>query len=67
MSSEVKNLNVESCALKIARPVDIVLNDAVCWRNVLEAVWDYTFGGYQVVKKWLSYREKGTPATKEAM
>jgi hypothetical protein len=21
-------------------------------------VWDYTIGGYQVVKKWLSYREK---------
>jgi hypothetical protein len=23
-----------------------------------EAVWDYTIGGYQVIKKWLSYREK---------
>ena len=22
-------------------------------------VWDYTIGGYQVIKKWLSYREKG--------
>ena len=21
-------------------------------------VWSYTLGGYQVVKKWLSYREK---------
>jgi hypothetical protein len=21
-------------------------------------VWDYTIGGYQVIKKWLSYREK---------
>ena len=21
-------------------------------------MWDYTIGGYQVVKKWLSYREK---------
>ena len=21
-------------------------------------VWDYTFGGYQVIKKWLSYREQ---------
>jgi hypothetical protein len=20
-------------------------------------VWDYTLGGYQVIKKWLSYRE----------
>ena len=22
-----------------------------------EKVWDYTIGGYQVMKKWLSYRE----------
>jgi len=21
-------------------------------------VWDYALGGYQVIKKWLSYREK---------
>jgi hypothetical protein len=21
-------------------------------------VWDYTIGGYQIIKKWLSYREK---------
>jgi len=21
-------------------------------------VWDYTIGGYQVIKKWLSYRER---------
>ena len=21
-------------------------------------VWEYTLGGYQVLKKWLSYREK---------
>ena len=22
------------------------------------AVWEYTLGGYPVIKKWLSYREK---------
>ncbi len=22
------------------------------------AVWDYKLGGYQVLKKWLSYRER---------
>jgi len=22
-------------------------------------VWDYYIGGYQVIKKWLSYREEG--------
>ena len=34
------------------------LNDAACWHNVPEAVWGYTIGGYQVIKKWLPYREK---------
>jgi REP element-mobilizing transposase RayT len=39
-------------------PLDIYLNNDCCWRNIPEAVWDYTIGGYQVIKKWLSYREK---------
>jgi len=38
---------------------DIYLNDAAYWRNVPARVWDYTIGGYQVMKKWLSYRERG--------
>ena len=36
---------------------DVYLNDRVCWRNVPARVWDFTIGGYQVIKKWLSYRE----------
>jgi len=36
---------------------DVYLNDAACWQNIPAAVWDYTIGGYQVIKKWLSYRE----------
>lgn len=36
---------------------DVYLNEAVFWRNVPERVWEYTLGGYQVIKKWLSYRE----------
>jgi hypothetical protein len=36
---------------------DIYLNDRVHWRNIPAAVWEYTLGGYQVIKKWLSYRE----------
>jgi hypothetical protein len=28
------------------------------WRNVPAGVWSYTTGGYQVMKKWLSYRER---------
>jgi len=38
--------------------LDVYLNDAAYWANVPRAVWDYYIGGYQVVKKWLSYREK---------
>jgi hypothetical protein len=36
---------------------DIYLNNSACWQNVPEKVWVYTIGGYQVIKKWLSYRE----------
>ncbi|MBN2129161.1 MAG: hypothetical protein JW741_06675 [Sedimentisphaerales bacterium] len=36
---------------------DVYLNDAAYWRNVPSNVWKYTIGGYQVIKKWLSYRE----------
>jgi hypothetical protein len=38
--------------------LDVYLNEVACWRNVPKAVWEYTIGGYQVIKKWLSYREK---------
>ena len=37
---------------------DVWLNDRAYWRNVPLRVWEYTLGGYQVIKKWLSYREK---------
>ena len=36
---------------------DIYLNDRAYWRNVPATVWNYKLGGYQVLKKWLSYRE----------
>ena len=38
--------------------VDVYLNDLAYWRGVPSGVWSYTIGGYQVMKKWLSYREK---------
>ena len=38
---------------------DIHLNGDAWWSNVPARVWDYTLGGYQVIKKWLSYREHG--------
>jgi hypothetical protein len=37
---------------------DVYLNDVVYWRCVPANVWRYTIGGYQVIKKWLSYRER---------
>ena len=38
--------------------LDIYLNPTVFWQNVPAAVWDFYIGGYQVMKKWLSYRER---------
>ena len=37
---------------------DVYLNGRAFWRNVPTAVWRYRLGGYQVLKKWLSYRER---------
>ena len=37
---------------------DVYLNDRAYWRNVPSSVWGYKLGGYQVLKKWLSYRER---------
>jgi hypothetical protein len=42
-----------------AAVVDVYLNDRCAWMNVPEKVWEFTIGGYQVMKKWLSYREFG--------
>ncbi len=43
-------LGVQTC--------DVWLNDRAYWRNIPLQVWEYRLGGYQVIKKWLSYREK---------
>ncbi len=37
---------------------NIYLNDIAYWKNIPERVWNYPVGGYQVIKKWLSYREQ---------
>ncbi len=36
---------------------DVFLNDDVYWKNIPARVWEFYIGGYQVIKKWLSYRE----------
>ena len=54
----------ERSALSDALPVlgettfDVHLNGEAFWRNIPAAVWDYRLGGYQVLKKWQSYREE---------
>ncbi|MCL2001117.1 MAG: DNA methyltransferase, partial [Planctomycetes bacterium] len=37
--------------------LDVFINGKVCWKNIPETAWNFTIGGYQVLKKWLSYRE----------
>jgi hypothetical protein len=36
---------------------DVYLSNLAYWKNIPARVWEYTIGGYQVIKKWLSYRE----------
>ena len=37
--------------------VEVYLNGESFWDAVPAAVWEYTIGGYLVLKKWLSYRD----------
>ena len=49
---------------------DVYINGVAFWRNVPAAVWEYRLGGYQVLKKWLSYHEHavlGRPLRFEAV
>ena len=45
---------------------DVFLNGHAYWRNVPASAWNFNIGGYQVLKKFLSYRESsllGRPLT----
>lgn len=48
----------QAAALGAAPTLDVYLNTTAYWKNVPQPVWDFTIGGYQVMKKWLSYREQ---------
>jgi hypothetical protein len=50
LSDVISLLGAETC--------DIYLNEKAYWKNIPINVWEYYIGGYQVVKKWLSYREQ---------
>jgi len=65
---EAKAIEVEAALGKLpskdalrllgAKTCDVYLNGAAYWRNIPVNVWEYRIGGYQVIKKWLSYREE---------
>lgn len=52
-----KSLDLQGSALG-PQAFDVWLNNEVRIEGVPEAVWKFTIGGYQVIKKWLSYRER---------
>jgi hypothetical protein len=49
--------NAADVLARLGPPLDVYLNDVAFWKSVPTSVWEYRIGGYQVVKKWLSYRE----------
>jgi hypothetical protein len=51
-------LNAAGATLKPRVRCIIHPKSVAYWRNVPQRVWEYTIGGYQVIKKWLSYRER---------
>ena len=56
-TSQIDTATGKTAAVLGNTTFDINLNDRAYWRNVPAAVWNYKLGGYQVLKKWLSYRE----------
>ena len=59
-SDELAGLSAEPSAFDCLGKTtcDVYLNERAYWKNLPAGVWEFTIGGYQVVKKWLSYREK---------
>ena len=56
-SDEAAALGPDAVARLGPDTLDVYLNGSTFWRNVPRKVWEYKLGGYQVLKKWLSYRE----------
>ena len=51
-------LSLEEALIQLGeKTADVYLNDQAYWKNVPLKVWGFAIGGYQVMKKWLSYRE----------
>jgi hypothetical protein len=56
--SRAAAVDEQHAGLGTAPTLDVYLNPSAYWKNVPQPVWDFTIGGYQVMKKWLSYREQ---------
>lgn len=48
----------QAAGLSATPTLDVYLNATAYWKNIPQPVWNFTIGGYQVIKKWLSYREQ---------
>jgi hypothetical protein len=54
--------------MRLGPPINVFINADTFWGSVPRSVWEYRIGGYQVIKKWLSYRQLdllGRPLTVE--
>jgi predicted helicase len=61
LTAEATNLGQtldQTLSLLGQQAYDVHLSADVWWSCVPSNVWSYTLGGYQVIKKWLSYRER---------
>ncbi len=58
-AAEARGLSLSKViALLGAETCDVYLNEKAYWKNIPANVWEFYIGGYQVIKKWLSYREE---------
>ena len=56
--SHRRNAALSDAMSVLGNTFDVHLNGEAFWCNIPAAVWNYRLGGYQVLKKWLSYREQ---------
>jgi hypothetical protein len=55
--AERAGLSDENVALLGEQVLDVYLGTHARWAGVPAAAWDFKIGGFQVLRKWLSYRE----------
>lgn len=58
--TEAERTGLGESADSLGAACDVYLNDGTYWACIPERVWEFKIGGFQVLKKWLSYREHGT-------